>query len=75
LKGIVCVKLKIDRDGMRRAHIGAGVGFLVMLAGAILFHDAGEGVIQAVGLVGFIVACGVYLFLDERARRRQERDQ
>lgn len=69
------MKVKIDRDGMRRAHIGAGVGFLVMLVGVVLFHDAGEGAIQAVGLVGFIVACGVYVFLDERARRRQERDQ
>jgi len=69
------MKLRIDRDGMRRAHIGAGVGFLVMLVGVILFHDAGEGVIQVVGLVGFIVACGVYLFLDERARRRHERGQ
>jgi hypothetical protein len=69
------MKLKIDRDGMRRAHIGAGVGFLVMLVGVILFHNAGEGAVQAVGLVGFIVACGAYVFLDERARRRRERDQ
>ena len=69
------MKVKIDRDGMRRAHIGAGVGLLVMLVGVILFHDASEGVIQAVGLVGFIVACGVYVSLDERARRRQERNQ
>ncbi len=69
------MKLKIDRDGMRRAHIGAGVGFLVMLVGVVLFQDAGEGAIQAVGLVGLVVTFGVYLFLDERARRRRERGQ
>lgn len=75
MKGFVCVKLKIDRKAMRRAHLAVAVGFVVMLVGVILFQDEGEDAIQAVGLVGLVVTFGIYIFLDERAGKRRERGQ
>lgn len=69
------MKFKIDRKAMRRAHLAVAVGFVVMLVGAILFQDEGEDAIQGVGLVGLVITFGIYIFLDERAEKRRERDQ
>lgn len=60
---------------LRYANIGLAVGTAIMLVGVILLRNAGEGAIQAVGLVGFVSVFAVYGFLDERARRRRERGQ
>ncbi len=61
--------------GLRYANIGVAVGFVAMLASVVLLKDAGEDVLQFVGIGGFVVAFAVYGFLDERARRRRERSQ
>lgn len=67
------MKFEINRAGMRRANLAVVLGFVVMLVGVILFHDEGEGAIQGVGLVGLVVTFGIYIFLDDRARRGRER--
>jgi hypothetical protein len=73
-KYIVC-ESDLSMPGLRYANIGLAVGFVILLVGGILLRDAGEGVIQALGMFGFISAFAVYGFLDERAKRRRERSQ
>ena len=60
-------------SSIRYANIGIAVGIAVIVLGVLLFRGEGEGALQAVALVGFVAGGGVYLFLDERAARRQER--
>jgi hypothetical protein len=62
------------RNGLRNAHIGVGVSVAILLVTLIFFSDAGEGVIQAIGMFAFFSAFAVFHALDERERRR-ERDR
>jgi hypothetical protein len=62
-------------DGIRYANIGVAVATLYVLAGVLVFGDASEGVIQAIGLSGFVLGLAVYWTLDERDKRRKRRDQ
>ena len=62
-------------EGIRYANIGAAVAAAFILPGVLLFKDAGEGVVQAIGWAGFVLGGVIYKGLDERNRRRQERDQ
>ncbi len=61
--------------GLKYAHIGLAVGGTVLLLGAVLLKDAGEGALQALTVVAFILTFGVYHGLDERDKRRRRRDQ
>jgi hypothetical protein len=61
--------------GVRYANIGVGVGMTILVIGAILLKDAGEGALQALGLASFFLGLVVCHGLDERNRRRQRRDQ
>lgn len=61
-------------DGIRYANIGIAVATAFILPGVLLFKDAGDGVVQAIGLAGFVLGAVVYIGLDERNKRRQ-RDQ
>jgi len=60
-------------NGIRYANIGAAVGTAIMGAGVLLFKDSSDTVIQVVGLIGFFVGGAVYVVLDERATRREEK--
>ena len=60
-------------SGIRYANIGAGVGIAIISLGVLLLKDSSEAAIQAVGLVGFIVGAVVYVVLDKRATRREEK--
>jgi len=62
-------------EGFRCANIGAGVAFAFMLPSVLLLKDAGEAVMVAIGVIGFILSLAVTAFLDERDQRRQQRDQ
>jgi len=44
-----------------------------MGAGVLLFKDSSEAAMQAVALIGFFVGGAVYVVLDERATRREEK--
>jgi hypothetical protein len=61
--------------GIRYANMGVGVAAVILVAGAILLKDAGEGAMQALGLGAFIACCVVYVTLDERDKRRRRRGQ
>jgi hypothetical protein len=61
--------------GVRYANIGIAVAFVILLTGGILLRDAGEGPQGALGLVAFVACFFVYHTLDERAKRRNKRDQ
>lgn len=61
--------------GLRYAHIGLAVGLMVLVVGLILLRDAGDEARQAMALVSFVVTFVVYHGLDERNKRRKERDQ
>ena len=60
-------------SGIRYANIGAAVGTAIMGVGVFLFKDSSDAVIQVVGLIGFFVGGAVYVILDERATRREEK--
>ena len=68
-------KEKILRRGFRHANIG----FAVMMAlsslvlATVALFDAGKGAMQAGVWVSVFVGVGVYLTLDIRAERRDER--
>jgi len=59
-------------NGIRYANIGAAVGIAIIGLGMFLFGDSSDAVIQAIGLIGFLVGGAVYVILDERATRREE---
>jgi hypothetical protein len=61
--------------GIRYANMGVGVAAVILVVGTILLKDAGEGALQALGLVAFIACCVVYVTLDERDKRRKKRGQ
>lgn len=61
--------------GVRYASIGFGVFLIILIGGAVLLRDAGEGALQAVFLIAFVACFAVYHGLDERAKRRESRDQ
>jgi hypothetical protein len=56
--------------GLRYANTGIAVAAVIIVGGAVLFRDSGEGALHAVGLVGFVSAFVVFHVLDERAKRR-----
>jgi len=59
--------------GLRYANTGIAVAAVIVVGGAILFRNSGEGALQAVGLAGFVSAFAVFHFLDERAKRREKK--
>ena len=61
--------------GIRYANMGLAVMFVILLVGGILLRNAGEGPLQALVLVAFVLGCVVYVSLDERNKRRKRRDQ
>ena len=56
-------------------RMGIAVGGTIMLAGALIFRDSSEAVLQAVAMVGMFTGLAVGMFLDGRARKRKERSQ
>lgn len=60
---------------VRYANIGIAVAIAFLAPSLLLFKDAGQAVVQAIGLIGFFLGMVVMACLEERARRRQERDQ
>jgi hypothetical protein len=61
-------------NGVRYANIGAAVAIAITVAGVLLFKDSSDAAMQAVAMIGFVVGAAIYVFLDERATRRRERD-
>jgi hypothetical protein len=59
----------------RYANIAILVGAIILFGGVLLFHDAGEGAMQLVALVGFFFPFVVLHGLDERAKKRDRRNQ
>jgi hypothetical protein len=62
-----------SRREIRHANVGIAVAAVVLAVGVFVFKDAGEGALQAVGLVGFVSALFVSHTLDAHAKRREER--
>ena len=62
-------------NAFKYANIGVAVAFVILAVGVVVLKDAGEGPQQLLGIGAFLAAMAVYLFLCERAIRRQERDQ
>jgi hypothetical protein len=62
-------------EGVRNANIGIAVAVAFLVPSVLLFKDAGQGVVQAIGLIGFFLGMAVMAFLDGRDWRRQQRDQ
>ena len=71
---MICLQTN-RRQSFRYANIGIGVGTLITFVGAFALRGLGEGALQAVGLVAFFSALGVYFALEERARRRRQSRQ
>ena len=59
--------------GLRYANIGIAVGAAFILLGVLACRHAADGVIQAIGLMGFALGAVVYVALDERDKRRRGR--
>jgi len=62
-------------EGIRNANIGIAVAVAFLVPSVLLFKDAGQAVVQAIGLFGFFLGMAVMAFLDARDWRRQQRDQ
>ncbi len=62
-------------EGIRNANIGIAVAVAFLVPSVLLFKDAGQAVVQAIGLIGFFLGMAVMAFLDARDWRRQKRDQ
>ena len=54
------------------ANIGLAVSMVVLIGGTVIFRNSGDGALSAVGLATFFTAFGVYHYLDERDRRKNE---
>jgi hypothetical protein len=63
--------LEVD---MRNPHIAVGVGLAVLVAGSLLFRDAGETALKVLVLTTFLVTFGTLALLDARDERRERRD-
>ena len=61
------------RHVLRFAHIGIAAGTVVAVVGAILFRHS-EGALHAIAIATFLVAFGVFHFLDERNKARERRE-
>lgn len=62
-------------DGIRYANIGIAVATAFIVIGVFLLRDAGDAVLQAIGLTGFVLGAVVYRGLDARDQRRRQRNQ
>jgi hypothetical protein len=60
---------------VRYANIGIAVAIAFLTPSVLIFRDAGEAVVQAIGMFGFFLGMAVMAVLEERARRREARDQ
>jgi hypothetical protein len=58
---------------LRNANIAIGVGIAVLIAGCLLFGDAGDSALELVGLAMLIATFGTLTFLYVREDRREER--
>ncbi len=61
-------------EGIRYANIGLAVAMPILVVGVVLFRDAGEGVVQIIGMTSFFLGLAIYHGLERRAKRRR-RDQ
>jgi hypothetical protein len=59
---------------LKNPHIALAVASVVVVFGAILVKDSGEGARQLVGLIGLIVLFGTLFGLDARDERRERRE-
>lgn len=64
-----------SRREIRHANVGIAVAAIVLLAGVLIFKDAGEGPLQAIALSGFISALVVSHTLEALANRRERREE
>jgi hypothetical protein len=62
------------RREIRHANYGIAVAAVILVTGVLLVHEAGEGAIKAVGVIGFISALVVAHSLDALAERRDRRE-
>lgn len=62
------------RREIRHANYGIAVAATILVTGVLLFHDAGEGALQGVGVIGFISAFVVAHSLNALAERRDRRE-
>lgn len=63
-----------SRREIRHANYGIAVAAVVLVAGMLLFKDAGESALELVGLVGFVSVFVVSHALDAIAERRDRRE-
>jgi hypothetical protein len=59
---------------MRNPHIAVAVGLSVLVAGSLLFRDAGETALKLLVLVTFLVTFVTLALLDARDERRERRE-
>jgi hypothetical protein len=63
------------RPNLRNANISAAVGAVVLFVGVYLFRHAGEGVLQLILVVSWIVMFGTLAVLNARDDRQRRRNQ
>jgi hypothetical protein len=63
-----------SRREIRHANIGIVVAAMVLLAGVLVFKDAGEGALEVVCLVGFASGLVVSHALESLASRRERHE-
>jgi hypothetical protein len=68
-------KEKIVRRGFRHANIGFAVMIVlsIIVIAALSFSSAGKGAMRVGALVSGFIGVAVYITLDTRAERREER--
>jgi hypothetical protein len=61
--------------GFKYANIGLAVSAVLLVVGAIVLRDAGEGAMQALSIGSLLAGMLVYLLLFDWAKRRKQRNQ
>jgi hypothetical protein len=60
----------LSKRDLRNAHIALAAGIVVLVVGAFLVRDGGEGPMQLAGLAGLVATFGTALFLNARDDRQ-----
>jgi hypothetical protein len=60
------------KRSIHNANIGLAVSMVVLIGGTVIFRNAGDDALGAVGLATFLTALGVHDYLGQRDRRRKD---
>jgi uncharacterized membrane protein YfcA len=64
----------LSKKELRNAHISMAVGAVVAFVGGFLARDAGDDVMQLVGLATLVASFGTMILLSDRDERRERRE-